>query len=481
MALLRETVLENPYIPFAPTECQARFLMDMGPEAFYGGAAGGGKSYALLMAALQFVDFPTYNALLLRRTYADLAKVGALMDVGRFWLSGTPARWDGVEHKWIFPSGATLSFGYLDTDADRLKYRGAQYAFVGFDETTLFSEAQYTYLFSRIRKLASDPFPTRMRGASNPGGIGHQWVKDRFLIRKEAPFYPARLRDNPHLDVQNYMKSLENLTPVERAQLLSGDWEAHEGGRFEKGWFRDYTRKGDVFYFPEDRAVHFRDLGCFITVDPAATPEDTTRKVGDHDYTVIGVYARPPGPEPSCAVLDIIRERLPLDQIVPRIAQVCQRWDPLYVGIEALAFQAFLLYEAKKRSDLPEVKALDPRAGKKVPNVRLKLSRATPAIIMASKGNIYLPESAPWRETFLDEVCAFTGDDKLDAHDDIVDSLAYAVLELGRGGFVPGRSLDPVKSRNLDPRGLRGDESQAHRRNLFGVANVSGVQRTAVS
>ena len=119
-------------------------------EALYGGAAGGGKSDALLMAALQYVDVPGYAALLLRRTYADLALPGALMDRAAEWLSGTDAKWNGQEKSWSFPSGATTTFGYMATDADKYRYQSAEFQFIGWDELTQFPSDPYLYMLSLI-------------------------------------------------------------------------------------------------------------------------------------------------------------------------------------------------------------------------------------------------------------------------------------------------------------------------------------------
>ncbi len=150
-------------------------------EAFYGGAAGGGKSSALLMAALQLVDIPGYSAIIFRQTYADLALPGALMDRSFEWLLPTDAKWNATEKKWLFPSGATLNFGYLESENDKYRYRSSEFQFIGFDELTNFTETQYRFLFSRLRRTNSINVPLRMRSASNPGGVGHDWVKTRFV------------------------------------------------------------------------------------------------------------------------------------------------------------------------------------------------------------------------------------------------------------------------------------------------------------
>lgn len=251
--------VEN-YTPQSPTPRQKLFLdLRDEKEVFYGGAAGGGKSSALLMAALEYVHVPNYSALLLRRTYADLSKQGALMDRAKEWLSSTGATWNEQRKMWTFPSGARLAFGYLETENDKFQYQGAEYQFIGFDELSQFTKTQYSYLFSRLRRLKDSNVPIRMRSGSNPGGIGSQWVNERFIPKGFTPedaieekvwtktdadeetgeaieryFVPARLDDNPFLDQEEYELSLRELDPVTRAQLRRGDWQI--------------TVRGDILY-----------------------------------------------------------------------------------------------------------------------------------------------------------------------------------------------------------------------------------------
>ena len=229
------------YIQSEPTRRQMLFLSCPHREAMYGGSAGSGKSEALLMAALQYVDQPNYAAILFRRTYADLALPEALMDRADDWLQGTAAVWRGQDRRWDFPSGATLSFGYLDAKNDRYRYQSAAFQFVGFDELTQFREKDYRYLFSRLRRLEGSQVPVRMRSGTNPGGIGHEWVKRRFVDGNNTDdrvFVPALLTDNPHLDSEAYADTLAELDPVTKRQLLRGDWEARaEGNMFRVGYF----------------------------------------------------------------------------------------------------------------------------------------------------------------------------------------------------------------------------------------------------
>ena len=225
----RRTFAWHRYIPHKPTTQQAAFLKLDALEALYGGAAGGGKSDALLMDALQDVMTPGYSAILFRRTYQDLSLPGALLERSRQWLEGTDAHWDGVKKQWRFPSGAILAFGYLDTDADRFRYQSAEFQFIGWDELTQFPEGWYRYLLSRLRRLKSMDVPVRSRGATNPGGIGHEWVKRRFL-QEDRPFVPAKLADNPHLDAEGYRASLAQLDSVTRKQLEEGEWVQDASG-----------------------------------------------------------------------------------------------------------------------------------------------------------------------------------------------------------------------------------------------------------
>lgn len=244
----------------------------MGEECLFGGAAGGGKSVGILAAALQFVTEPGYSALLLRRTFQDLNQPKALIPLSHQWLQGTKARWDNKSYRWHFPNDATLSFGYLDTALDMYRYQGAEYQFVGFDELTQFLQDQYLYLFSRLRKPVGLNVPLRMRATSNPGGIGHDWVRQHFII-EGRPFVPAKLEHNPGLDRASYEAQLNRLDPVTRAQLRNGDWDVRpEGNLFKREWFKNrYVEHAEEV----KRRVRFWDLAA--TEPSHANP--------DPDYT----------------------------------------------------------------------------------------------------------------------------------------------------------------------------------------------------
>jgi hypothetical protein len=259
----------NPYIPHTPHAKQAIFLADRAPEALYGGAAGGGKSDALLMAALQYIHIPNYSALLLRRTYSDLALPGAILDRAHAWLQGKDAHWNDRDKRWTFPSGATLTFGFLDSEKDKYRYASAEFQYIGFDELTQFPEAWYRFLLSRLRRLEGMQIPIRARAASNPGGIGHDWVKRRFVDSHDPSisFVPATLADNPSIDRDAYERQLQLLDPMTRAQLLEGKWVRNDGGlvynfseeknlcQVHHRWKPDFTILGVDFGYTDATAI----------------------------------------------------------------------------------------------------------------------------------------------------------------------------------------------------------------------------------
>ena len=255
-------------------------------EALYGGAAGGGKSEALVMEALRQVHIPHYKGLILRKTYPQLAE---LIDktLSYYPRAFPKARYNGSSHTWTFPSGAKILFGSMQYTKDRVKYQGQAYDFIAFDELTHFTWDEYSYLFSRCRPNGPG---TRcyIRSTANPGGVGHGWVKERFItpappmtpisytvtwrdedgrersMERQRVFVPAKVQDNPALmrNSPEYVANLASMPPAERAAYLEGSWDSFSGQVFSE-WRNDpahymdhrWTHVVEPFRIPADWAV----------------------------------------------------------------------------------------------------------------------------------------------------------------------------------------------------------------------------------
>ena len=263
-------------------------------ELLYGGAAGGGKSSYLLMAALQYVDVPGYSAVILRRTWPDLNSPSAILDRFRGWMAGKNVHKGDQGRIWTFPSGAKIQFGFAQREEAKYKFQGAEYQFIGFDEGTQFEPEVYEYLSTRLRKptipcmICTTPLtryygpendvryrhsengidcpgplpdpvslreygpapdgttifdvPLRIRVTANPGGRSHEFFRDRFINadtrEKNAVYIPAALKDNPSLNQKEYKEQLEGISAIDRERLLNGNWEIMDAGRmFDRGGF----------------------------------------------------------------------------------------------------------------------------------------------------------------------------------------------------------------------------------------------------
>ena len=252
---------------WTPQPKQAEFLRRPEYECLYGGAAGGGKSDALLAEALRQVHIPHYRAILFRKTYPQLSE---LIDRSHaiYKRAFPKARYNDSKHVWTFPSGAKIFFGSMQHAKDKTNYQGKRYDFIGFDELTHFTWEEYSYLFSRNRPSrapgATQKTRCYIRATANPGGIGHGWVKERFIdaappmttiresvtvrtpdgedqeLSRDRIFVPATVFDNRALldDDPDYIGRLALLPEKERNALLYGDWDTFEGQYFAE--FRQY-------------------------------------------------------------------------------------------------------------------------------------------------------------------------------------------------------------------------------------------------
>lgn len=285
-------------IAWKPQPKQVQFMQRPEYEALYGGAAGGGKSDALLAEALRQVHIPKYRGLILRKTYPQLSELIDRSQV--LYKKAYPkARYNGSKHYWAFPSGAKIYFGAMHHKQDRTNYQGRQYDFIGFDELTHFSWEEYSYMFSRNRPSSGEG-TTRVyiRATANPGGIGHGWVKERFIeaaeplttiweestvvlpdgtkrtVRRDRVFVPSSVFDNPALleEDPNYLGNLALLPEKDRNALLYGDWDSYTGQFFSEFRVRPDMEKAKA-------------AGCLETAEDLARQGRFTHVIEPLDMT----------------------------------------------------------------------------------------------------------------------------------------------------------------------------------------------------
>ncbi len=247
---------------------QTEFLAASEREVFYGGARGGGKSYAMLVDPLRYCSRPHHRALLIRRTMPELRDLISKSQL--LYSKAYPgAKWREQEKEWRFPSGAKIEFGYAENMTDVLRYQGQSYTWIGIDELPQYPSPDiYNFLRSSLRSVDKD-IPVYLRATGNPGNIGSQWVKEMFVdpaepnsafdIKIDTPvgvktitrrFIPAKLQDNPYLmQTDDYYAMLASLPDIQRKQFLDGDWDAYEDSAFPE--FSKTTHVVEPFEIPK--------------------------------------------------------------------------------------------------------------------------------------------------------------------------------------------------------------------------------------
>lgn len=244
------------------TRQQMALIRSQAFETLFGGAAGGGKTYALAIDALVFAaQYPRSRQLVLRRTMPELER--SLIPVTLAIYPQAVGKFVKSERVWQLVNGSVIEFGYCDAETDVTRYQSAEYDVIRFDELTHFTEYQYAYLISRIR--GANPYPKQVKSATNPGGVGHSWVKRRFVDAAPAGqitrfpggtrlFLPARAQDNHFLMRRDpaYLERLQNLPDRDRLALREGVWEI-PGGKY----FPEFSREIHVVK-PFDIPRHWR-------------------------------------------------------------------------------------------------------------------------------------------------------------------------------------------------------------------------------
>lgn len=439
-----------------PFPAQVPFLESGAREALYGGAAGGGKTDALVIGALRHVDHPKYNGIIFRRTFPELE--GKVIPVTREWYPFAGGKYNGSTHVWTFPSGARIALAHLQHESDVEIYQGHEFQYIGFDELTHFTERQYTYLLSRLR--TSSGLPLFVRSGTNPGSVGHEWVFRRWAPwldttpdyegPRAAPgqvlrfnntengeawcdtgrfsrvFFPAYATDNPYLN-DDYTDNLMGLDVVTREQLIKGNWliKPAPGLLFRRAMFRLL----DAVPIDVRRRVRFWDR--------AATEEtENGEKKKDPDWTV-GVRMSRLASGLFC-IENAVRLRASpaeVEKTIKNTAEIDPPGTEIHLSQDPGSAGKF---EAKYY-----IAALAGHIVKAAPESGDKVSRAQPFSAQCEAGNVSMVRG-PWNEAYLQILEAFP---TKGVHDDDVDasSGAFSVLSKPIAGFGDSQWHSPKR------------------------------------
>lgn len=422
---------------------QEKFHRSPAFELLYGGQAGGGKTESLLMEALRYANVPGYTGVLFRRTFRELQQPQGLIERSRVEYPKLGGRYNDSKFQWRFPAASMVVFSHMEGERDKLKHQSAEYAYIGFDELTTFTESQYLYLFSRARTTCG--VPLRIRAGTNPGNIGHDWVKRRWgaWLDKKHPrpakdgeirwykrigddevecqsddpeglsrtFIRASVWDNPYIVEKDpgYVLRLKALPLVERLQLLEGDWDvmAAAGLVFKREWF------GIVGAAPaQGDTVRFWDF--------AATEKEKAKD--DPDYTAGGKVSL----EGSTYFIEhMVRRQATWAGVKALIVQTANLdGTDVVIGVEQEpgASGKALVWEIASMPELRGYTVLGFRS------TRDKVKRAAFWSSQAEVGNVKIVNDGTWDvDAFLNECQWFPEG----VHDDQVDAVSGAVQMFG--------------------------------------------------
>jgi predicted phage terminase large subunit-like protein len=442
---------------------QSDFLSSTADIAIYGGAAGGGKSYALLLDPLRHYDNGKFAGVIFRRLSTHVRNPGGLWDesvnlYGKLGAKGWESRLE-----WKFPRGGTMKFGHLEYEKNVYDWQGSQVPFIGFDELTHFTEKQFWYMMSRNRSMSG--IPGYVRATTNPdkrSWVRHLidwWIgpdgfpiqersgKIRWFIRmgeeiiwadhwndlttkygtevipKSLTFIPAKLQDNRILTEKDpaYLGTLKALARVERERLLDGNWNVDykSGNYFKRAWFPIVDQIPGGW----NKVVRYWDRAATVPSESNPNP----------DYTAgVKLYGYPDG---RCLLADVRRDRVtPLN--VERLVKNTADYDgPLVRQIIEQEPGASGVADAQNYVRLLrgyDVKIFKPS--------RDKVTRALPVSAQAEHGNVMVLR-APWNEEFFNEAEAFPPEknaekdpsDTSAGHDDQIDGLSGGYNEMFEG------------------------------------------------
>ncbi|MDQ3167300.1 MAG: phage terminase large subunit, partial [Chloroflexota bacterium] len=453
---------------------QTAFLSSPADIVVYGGAAGGGKSWAILAEPLRHVSNPNFGGVIFRRTSPQITNEGGLWDESQkvYPLVRASPRVGSLD--WKFPSGANIGFRHLQHESNVHDWQGAQVPFIGFDELTHFTEHQFFYMLSRNRstcgvrpyiRATTNPDATSWvktflapwldkafdghGGPARSGEVRHfariegkiTWVPPTWRDAEGQPpksvtFIRASIFDNQILLRQNpeYLTNLKSLPPLERARLLDGNWDiVADGNLFQRSWNRYWTQSPEearaglirlLVDADRHKVIRLADCRVFLTGDLAASEKKAA------DYTVFAAWAVTR--DTDLVLLDLIRGQWGQAESIGQLRGFFARFRAAYVLLESNGL-GLPIVQAARRGTVGE-------DGSHLPGLPIrgiqqnadKVARAGAAIVRLEAGSVYFPADAPWLWPFENELVAFPG-----KHDDQVDNVSLASEDAFWAGGAP--------------------------------------------
>ncbi len=468
---------------------QEQFLASTADIAIYGGAAGGGKTYALLLEPLRHVANGEFAAVIFRKTYPQIASPGGLKDESTKIYPMFGGDLNETAMRWRFPSGAIVQFSHMQHEKDKFAWQGAQIPLIGFDELTHFSESQFFYMLSRNRSLCGvRPY---VRATCNPDAGSWvarfiEWWIDpasgypiperagrlRWFVRlgdeilwdddpsrleekhgveaKSVAFIPAKLEDNPTLmrEDPGYRANLLALPRVERERLLGGNWKVSEDAVIDTGWFRTFERVEEGYQVLVGGTVHVVPIGAcrrFATIDTAGTSRDKAAESRGKppSWSVAAIWDWWPQHD-LLFLLHVWRARVGWNELKARIPAVLTQWNCRRGYVEnAHNGQALRAEMRGFQIDLVGPKIAGMSEGQR--DAKLERAIASGVLARIEDGMLFLPEEeSDWKAEYLREWSAWTG--LPDETNDQIDVSSYASYVVRRrasswGGVVAAGGL----------------------------------------
>ncbi len=423
---------EEYNILFRPFEgAQQDFLSNDADEVLFASCVGAGKSLCLLVDAAKYVEkYPTFNALLLRRTYPEL-EASLIKESQKLYTGQLGGTYNKTQHLWTFRNGARIQFGSLDDDNRITNYRGIDWTYLGFDELTTFKWEHYQTLSIWLR--SSKEVPLRVRATSNAGGLSHQEVFDYWKnwLNPEHKYHlksnqiakiggktrsciMAYMGDNPSINPETYKKQFVGKPKHIVQQLLNNDWRAVPG-------LAEYFKREHIEIITDSGRIVKRCRSYDLAGSESKTADYTASILLGIDYSG------------KVVVEDVYRARLSTDKVERLImdnairdgreVKIVLPLEPAAAG-KAWADKLSKILHGYHFVFIPQNRATGG-----------KITRAKPISAQSLQGNMKVVNN-DYTTVFLDELEAFTDDDKLYSNDDMVDALSQGYNELSKSRAV---------------------------------------------